>query len=308
MIIGVFDKKKFTILGIILLTAGLILTLILVQSGTFIDIKAGPGQNPKKAEISNVSDSSFTVTYFTDKKVPGTLNFGTDQDSLDQLVLDDRDQISQSVNQYKNHSITVQNLNPETIYYFTITSGDKTYSDGNPTMNVKTGKNIFSNPLPEPPLTGRVVLANGDPASEAIVNINIQNAQKLSTYTKDDGNYTIPLNTLRNEDLGKYFNLNSDTIISIEIDSSNQTSVINVSKNQISPVPKVTLINSKSHRNTLQPVEKTKQKQTPLEVSNPSKNFDSSTNPSAIMAIVDGISGMFSDIFTPRTTNKQDSL
>ena len=130
----------------------------------------------------------------------------------------------------------------------------------------------------------------------------------MSTYTKDDGNYTVPLNTLRNEELSKYFSLNSDTIISIEIDSSDQTSVTNVLKNQISPVSKVTLINNNNYRNTLQPIEKIKQKQAPAEVSNPPKNFDSSTNPSAIMAIVDGISGMFSDIFTPRTTNKQDSL
>ena len=59
-----------------------------------------------------------------------------------------------------------------------------------------------------------------------------------------NGNYTIPLNNLRTSDLNSYYVINENSKINILATSENLSSMANLSKDQISPVPIITLSHS----------------------------------------------------------------
>lgn len=245
-----WNRKIPTLVGLLIITLGTVVTTYLVKGETLFQIKAGPEQNPKNIKTTNISDASFTLIYTTDEEVIGTLNYGKDPSLLDSVVLDDRDQLSQSVSKYKAHSITVKNLDPDTPYYFSITSGNKKYLNNTDPYKIETGGRIDNDPSSQIPMSGKVVMPDGTSVTEGLVVVSMSGAQELSTYLKSDGTYTLPLNNLRNEALDDYFTIDATTIINIEIYSQNLLSLVSVSPGEINPVPAVTLSNSYDFSNS----------------------------------------------------------
>lgn len=241
---NILNKKFPAGFWFLIIIVGVILTTLLVQTGSLLRINAGPGQEPKNVAITNISDSSFTLVYTTDDSVIGTINYGSDQNNLDSVALDDRDQLSQSVNKYTVHSVTVRELEPDTSYYFSITSGDKEYLNNNSLYSTKTGSLIESQPSSSLPLSGKVILPDSSIPTEALVTVSVNGAQALSTISKTNGSYAIPLNSLRNESLDQYFGLDKSSILNIKIMSGGMSSSVNVSESQASPVPIITLSNT----------------------------------------------------------------
>lgn len=239
-----WNRKIPTLVGLLIITVGTLVTTFLVRGDTLFQIKAGPGQDPKNVNITNVSDTSFTLTYTTDDEVIGTLSYGNDPSLLENIVLDDRDQLSGSVNKYKAHSITVKDLDSNSPYYFTITSGEEKYLNNTQPYKVETGSKITKDPSFQIPMSGKVVTADSQAATDGLVYVKINGAQDLSTFIKNDGTYTLPLNSLRNSALDEYFTIEATSIISIEIYSQNLFSSVSVSPGEINPVPPITLSNS----------------------------------------------------------------
>ena len=238
---SLLDKKIPSIAGLGIIVIGIAFTTFLVKGPTPFQIQADPKSEPKNIQITNVSDASFTVAYTTDDIVIGTITYGTNPKKLDQIALDERDQLSQRVNEYQAHSITTNNLTPNTTYYFTIKSGAKKFDNNGELFMVKTGSVISSPPTTQIPMAGTVVEPKGKSVSDGLVIVTISGAQKISGLIRNNGNYTIPLNNLRTSDLGSYYLLDDNSIIKIEAISNNLISNVNISRNQISPVPFITL-------------------------------------------------------------------
>lgn len=244
MRIHIFDRKILTLLGIVLIIGAIFVTTFLAGKESLFRILAGPNQDPQNLEITNISDASFTVSYTTEDKVIGTVQYGQDPANLENLVLDDRDQLSQSVSEYYVHSITLKDLAPESIYYFNIISGGETYLNNGSPFNAKTGALIEKDPLNVEPLSGKVILPDGSNVIDALVYFSLNDAQQLSAVIKDDGNYTIPLNTLRNDSLNDFVEIDKNEIINIEVTSGNLFSSVSVSADETNPVPVITLSNT----------------------------------------------------------------
>lgn len=237
-------KKIPAFLGLFFVILGLILTLLLVKQGSIFNTGATASQDPQDIRITNVTDTSFTVSYTTSASVLGTLNFNTSSISLDNVALDDRDQLSQTVNKYTVHSITVRGIQADTTYFFQINSGDKKYINGSSPYSVKTGKVISSDPPDQSPMSGKVLEEDGKAAPEALVYVKTNGAQDLSTLTKPDGSYTIPLNSLRVSTLDGYYVIPSDSILSIEVLTNSSSAHASTSFDGINPVPPITLSQS----------------------------------------------------------------
>lgn len=237
-------RKVFSALSLLIIAIGITITVILVRTGSLFEIFAGPGENPKNIKITNLSDSSFTVSYTTDDQVIGTITIGKNPGNLETIFLDDRDQINQNITEYKVHSISTKGLNPNTLYYFSITSGTKTFLNNGSPFNVRTASEISDSPSSHNPLSGRIIMPDGSTPSEGLVYASINGSQKISSYIKSNGNYTIPLNTIRNEALNSYYDIKSGDIINIEIEANNLFTSASVSENDISPVPLITLSNN----------------------------------------------------------------
>lgn len=253
---SLLNHKIPSVLGIGLIVIGVVVTTALVKGPSLLQIKAGPSDEPKNIEITNISDSSFTVTYTTDNSTLGTITFGKDPNTLDQTTLDDRDQLTQKVNNYSAHSITANSLEPNTTYYFKITSGSKDILDNAKPFNVKTGPTISSPPSSQNPMSGKALNPDGSIPSDGLVIVNIDGAEKITTYLRKDGSFMIPLNNLRTNDLASYFDLDENTNINIKIKSANLSSSADVMPNQISPVPIITLSNNYEFTEETEPMKK----------------------------------------------------
>src|SRR5689334_14323360 len=106
-----FNRKSFfTAVGGIILLLSLFLTVIVAKNRNIFQSGATANEDPKNVEITNITDTSFTVSYTTDAKVLGTVTSGLNPNNLDTITLDDRDQLSQTVNSYNVHSITLNEL------------------------------------------------------------------------------------------------------------------------------------------------------------------------------------------------------
>ncbi len=249
---GFWNKRIPTILGLLLITIGIGVTSYFVNQGVFYIIKATPTDNPQEVRITNITDSTATVSFSTNGEAIGSINLGENKEAL-QKILDDKDQASGEINPKKIHSITARNLKPQTKYYFSITSGEETYLNEESFYELTTGAEIISEPPKQEPITGKILLPDGEKPNEAIIYATINDAQIISTVVKEDGTYILPLNSLRNKDLSSYFEFKENTNIKMTITGDGYSSNVLLSIGQINPVPPITLSKDYDFTTSLEP-------------------------------------------------------
>lgn len=237
---NVLDRKMPTVLALFLIMGTIIGTTFLVRTGVIYLGGAAPSDNPQNVRVTNVSDTSASITYTTDAKVLGTVSYGKDKESL-QTILDERDQQSGTPQQYKVHSITLHNLSPKTPYVFSITSGATTYLNHDAYFSFQTGSTISTPPSSQAPITGKIVNPDGTIPTDALVYVTTDNGQVLSTLAKNTGLYIIPLNTFRKNDLQSFFSFQETTPLHILATNGTDTSEATVLVSGSSPIPLITL-------------------------------------------------------------------
>lgn len=205
----VWHKRIPTLLGLLLILAGIGATTYLVKTGSPITTIAGPSENPQNIRVTNITNDSFIVTYITEAQVIGSVNYGKDQ-SLGQTTLDDRDK-NGSISEYITHYITIKNLEPATDYYFSITSGSNEYKKENDELyKITTGPDI-GKPITEDNLINGTVIFPEGSINEAVIYITSQDANTISSIVDENGKYSILLDRLRSNDLSTFFDFNENT-------------------------------------------------------------------------------------------------
>lgn len=222
-----------------MIAIGVGLTSFLVRMGTNFTGRATPLENPENVRITNISDASFTVSYKTQGTVFGSISYGLDE-NMGTSVGDQRDQQTGNFNPYRIHSITVRNLKPSTKYFFAITSGQNTFLNKDKSFEVATGSKIAEEPNKQEPIVGKVT-SQQNSLDETIVYLSLENGQMASTLVKPDGNYILPLNSIRTKDLNSYFSFSQETILNLLIMGISEESSVTLMTKQINPVPVVTL-------------------------------------------------------------------
>lgn len=205
---SLLDRKIPSPVGIVLLVISIVAIGWMQQNGVLFTSQASPGKVPENIRITNISDTSFTVSYTTKASVLGTLFYENEQT----VALDDRDKSTKKPQAYTTHYITVSSLKPQTSYSFTIVSGNAKYLDQKKPFIAKTASSL---PTPPPQsieqLHGHIILPNGDNAQSSMVYVQAQNMQKLSALTRPDGTYTISLKHVRSGDLTSYYTVSRST-------------------------------------------------------------------------------------------------
>lgn len=249
----IWDKRIPTLLALVFIIFGIGLTSFLVNRGVIFIGRANPTQIPESIKITNVSDTSFTVSYTTGDDVFGSINYGASP-AFGQTALDDRDSLSKSVVPHKMHSISANNLDPQTTYYFSITSAENKYLNDEQAFSIKTAPSIERSPSAQKPVSGKVLLPDSSPPQESIIYLFADGGQTISALVRSDGTYLLPLNSLRNNALDKYFEFGADTKIKMVVVGDNLSSNIILSLNQINPVPTITLSNNYDFTSSKAPV------------------------------------------------------
>lgn len=272
-----WDKRIPTLLGLLIITLGIAGTTLLVGQRTFFTQEASTSADPQEIRITNVTNSSFTVSYSTNSFVPGSLNFGLG--NLTQTIIDDKDK--NNLVDHKIHSFTIKNLSPSTKYSFNIVSGQNTYLNNGAAYVVETGP-VIEAKKPSGFMVGKLTTLSGTPPKEAIVYATALGAAPASVVMKSDGSYTISFENLRTENLSSFFEFKSDSKIKILIISDSGTSKSEISAKDIINVP--TIVISKDYNFTQEKEETATQSAQqvlfPIVANNKSQNTPKITSPS----------------------------
>lgn len=238
-----FSRKILAIFGIILVLIGIPLTTFILKNQTAFRSKASDSEKPQNVKVTNISDQSFTVTYQTNVPTTGSIGYGHDK-KLGESELDDADKEKGDFSSKKIHSISVKNLMPSTKYYLAIISGSSTFLDNGTSFEAATGPNISSPSAQQNIIKGKIVLPDGSAPSEALVYLNAENSQLLSSTTAKDGTFSFSLKNLRTDDLSSYFNISDNTIFKIIATNGSLESSASASLSQTNSIPTITLSNS----------------------------------------------------------------
>lgn len=236
----IWNKQLPSLIGVVILflSIGTIgwLSTNTVRFGT----KAAADLTPKQVQVSNITDSSFTVSYTTLDPALGSVAFGANQ-NLNQVALDDRDKTTGIAKTYYVHYITVTNLSPKTIYHFTITSGDKTFQDTNTPYSVTTASTLPITTGPVIRASGEVRQEDGTAPPEAVAYLTSETSQLFSTLLQSNGSYTMNLTNVRNKALTTKSTLTGSTLLRLTITGSNAESHATLLANQIEAIPQIIL-------------------------------------------------------------------
>ncbi len=213
----------------------------MAQRAQSLFLRAEPETTPAQIKITNITDTSFTVSWLTDKAAAGLLHF-SENSNLDSTAPDDRDQPGEA-SSFTTHHVTVKNLKPKTIYYFKIRSGAKVYDQNGRPYQLSTAPAIN---LPSPPndlVYGRVVKQDDLPAQGVIVYLSLANTTPQSALVQESGNWVIPLNLARSTDLDSYAAYDQEASIEeILVQASQELTATAVTTTKYdSPVPTIKL-------------------------------------------------------------------
>lgn len=243
MINRLWNRRIPTLLGIGLVAFSVILISIFIRERTVFKSNAITIEDPQKITITNISDTSFALSYITETNITGTVSFGKDA-NVGLTEIEDIDKGKNTISPRMIHATTLKNLTPNTKYHFVINSGQTTFLNNNVPFEVFTGPNILGPIIVQAPISGRIILPDGSIPNQTIAYLTIKGAQTLSTLVNNDGSFTFNLDSLRLEDLSSYFRLDKDSNIKIVFVGDSFSSRVLALYSQTNPLPTITLSNN----------------------------------------------------------------
>ncbi len=249
----IWNKRIPSFFGLLFLSISVGIALWFGRDAMNFFGRANIGEIPENVQISNITDSSFTLSYTTGAKTTGTVVFGIDP-QFGQVAVDLRDlQAGGATIPRQVHYITVTNLNPDSLYYFGIQSGSTTFLQGDlpyETTTASANPGAAANP---PVIVGSVHLPDGSIPLDGIVSIRAESAsnaaspesnsasQLVSVPLRQDGSYTVPVDSLRTEDLESAYVFTAATVLHMTILGAAGKSEVRLLASQANPVPQVSL-------------------------------------------------------------------
>jgi len=230
-------KKIPTILGLLLVIGAIMIFSLAYNKLTPLMSRASVSQAPRDVVISNVSDTTFTVSWITNVATTGVITVD-ETGGTKYTAFDDRDQPPSSanakptVNTYTTHMVTVRSAKPDTAYQIRILSDSKVYQNGNAPYEIRTGPALAGKGTTLEPAFGTVTTSTEKPAEGAIIYVTPENGQVLSTLVTASGSWVIPLHLARTQSLGEYLTVTdriaeSITIQTADGDTTAQTDTLN---------------------------------------------------------------------------------
>lgn len=193
-----------TFFGLAIIIAGTLGGIFLVNRSQLISPHASIEISPQELKVTNISDNSFAVSFITSSPTISFLYFGETLQT-EERAFDERDSANQ-LQEFNTHYIVIRNLKPGTRYYFRIISSGKFFDNEGQPYEITTGP-VINLPLPENDTAyGTVFTLEDEPATGAIVYLNMANTVSLSALVKSDGTWLVPLSMARSTNLANYSN------------------------------------------------------------------------------------------------------
>lgn len=230
------EPKIPTLLSLLLIISAVFLTGRLLVTSS-IPTRAQKS-NVLKTEIINIISNQATVTWISNDSEEGYVIYGSNTNSLTSVAQDVKDTTA-SRGKYKNHSVKIKNLKPNTRYFLKIVNGDKIVLDSNykpfefttskeevlgkTTSNpVKLDLIDFIYPTENAIITASIPLIKGVAIPNSNLTLNLKGANINRNFNiKSDNNGKWSLTNLSKLNPGKYtMQLTGPNKIGIKINKS----------------------------------------------------------------------------------------
>jgi len=146
-------------------------------------------------DASNISATRANVVWRTAEKEIGLVAFGDSKQKLSTVVTDERDTATRK-SKYFNHSVLLNNLKPNTQYYFSLTNEKELLSINNKTIFSLQTAALDNRINSLKPAYGTVVSSTGVPERNTLVILRSKGSIALTTISKGSGEWLLPLNGL----------------------------------------------------------------------------------------------------------------
>lgn len=198
--------------------------------------------NLRRVEVTNLTSNQASIYWLSDTKATGWVVYGERPEELNQTANDDRD-LGSDKGIYINHHATLKDLKSSTLYYFRVISNNKTSGkpDGSPFIfkTLPESKNVSN----LKPAFGKVIDEKGTALSNAVVVLSLKDSYPLSTFTKNNGEWLIPMNNIRNSKSNELKTPAENEGIKIDIIGENERiSTITTNILQVNPVPETIIL------------------------------------------------------------------
>lgn len=190
----------------------------LVQDLNWVDMsttsQTGWSYGASTIEITNVTDTGFTVIWVSQASEQGSVTYGTSTSSLSSQALDERDGVANK-GSYFVHSVSISQLQPSTKYFFKVISGSTTYTNNGSYYTVTTFPTL-STPPTYVSVSG--VVSNIPTSKEGIVIAYIKDMDNtgssgtsipISAVFDEDGKWIMSIADSRTSDGTAYFEYTS---------------------------------------------------------------------------------------------------
>lgn len=219
-----------TLLGLSLLLSLLLLSVMYQLYNSTRQSRDQQDFTPTNIRYSNVTDNSLTITWVSQKAGYGSLTWGPTP-QLGNPQNDSRDLTNQSLR--TTHTVTLNSLSENSIYYIKIRNGPFFYPEQ--PLIINTAQKLPVNSLSA--LTGRVLDENFQPLEDALVFLEIPGASLSSGFVSTEGNFIIPLSTIKSEDFSKNFSILANTQAYLIIQKGNLQSRAKITLPLSKPLP-----------------------------------------------------------------------
>lgn len=152
-------------------------------------------KNVISLDVSNISATRANIVWRTSEKEVGLVAFGNSEKNLSTIVTDERDTKTKK-SKYFNHSALLNNLTPNSTYFYSLTNEKELLSINNRTVfSFKTAPSDNRiNSLK--PAYGTVISSTGVPEKNTLVILKSKESIVLTTISKNSGEWLLPLNGL----------------------------------------------------------------------------------------------------------------
>jgi hypothetical protein len=229
-----------TIIGIVLLALGIFAGVFLIRNRQIFKLGASPDASPNDVRITNISDTSFDVSWTTVKETSGFVSWGKTVSTFDRV--ENSDALGEKG---FTHYFTINALTPETNYYFKISSDGNEYdNNGNP-WQIKTGSTL-SQPLNNILINGSILSATGNVEAKTLVYVIVGGGSPLSTTTSDSGSWLLPISVARNQTLDDYVTIDpKTTLLEISVNAGpDGVASAQIYPQSANPIPEIIIGNS----------------------------------------------------------------
>lgn len=202
-----------TLVGVIILVVAAAMGVLFLSNTQIFKIGADSTVQPKNIRVANITDTTATISWTTDKETNDFLIWGASARQVNRTQ-------NESLNgeKYFNHSITLSGLLGSTNYYYKISSNGVVHDNSNAPWQFTTGSPLATSNN-STIISGSVISATGNPEKKALVYADI-GGYLLSTQTSDTGNFVFQIGSARTPDLKGYAQIDpASSLIQLSVHS-----------------------------------------------------------------------------------------